>query len=117
MGTLIALFEINLVTLNLFAFALRASGPFAAYGLGIIWKGATKHAGIASIVCGSAGAVIWQSMGDPFGLLAIVFGCTAGVVSFALTVLIEKALGAEAAPSAFAEDAIREQVAESQAGG
>jgi len=31
----IALFNISLITLNLFAFALRSAGPFAAYGLGL----------------------------------------------------------------------------------
>jgi len=114
LGILIALFKINLVTLNLFAFALRSSGPFAAYSLGLAWKGATKHSGLISIVCGSAGAIIWQLFENPFGILAIVFGCAVGVISFALTVVIEKAIGVEAAPSAYAEDSIREQVAESQ---
>ena len=100
----VALFHFNLVTLNLFAFALRSSGPFAAYGFALVWKGATKHSGLVSIICGSAGAIIWQMLGEPFGILVIVFGCAAGVVSFALTVLIEKALGVETAPGAFAED-------------
>jgi SSS family solute:Na+ symporter len=97
----IALFKINLVTLNLFAFALRSSGPFAAYGLGLAWKGATKHSGLVAIICGSAGAVVWQLLGQPFGILAIVFGCAVGALSFTVTVLIEKALGVEAAPSAY----------------
>ena len=113
LGIFIALFQINLVTLNLFAFALRSSGPFAAYGLGIIWKGATKHSGLVSIIFGSIGAVVWQLLQHPFGIMAIVFGCFMGVLSFTVTVFIERALGGETAPSAFAEDSISEQVAES----
>ncbi|MDR1443488.1 MAG: sodium:solute symporter family protein [Treponema sp.] len=97
----VALFRINLVTLNLFAFALRSSGPFAAYGLGLVWKDATKHSGLVSIICGSAAAVVWQLAGEPFGILAIVFGCAAGVLSFCITVLVEKARGVETAPSPF----------------
>ncbi|MDR1863928.1 MAG: sodium:solute symporter family protein [Treponema sp.] len=97
----VALFKINLVTLNLFAFALRSSGPFAAYGLGLTWKGATKHSGLVSIVCGSLAAVVWQILKEPFGILAIVFGCAVGAISFCATVFIEKAAGVEAAPSPF----------------
>jgi SSS family solute:Na+ symporter len=100
-GMLIALFKINLVTLNLFAFALRSSGPFAAYGLGLAWKGATTHAGLVAIICGSIAAIVWQVNKEPFGILAIVFGCAVGAISFSLTVLIEKKLGVEVAPSPF----------------
>ncbi|GHV44067.1 3-guanidinopropionate transporter [Spirochaetia bacterium] len=103
-GMCIALFKINLVTLNLFAFALRSSGPFAAYGLGLAWKGATKHAGLVAIICGSIAAIVWQVNKEPFGILAIVFGCAVGAISFSLTVLIEKKLGVEVAPSPFPSD-------------
>ncbi|MDR0997859.1 MAG: sodium:solute symporter family protein [Treponema sp.] len=100
----VALFRINLVTLNLFAFALRSSGPFAAYGLGLVWKDATRHSGLVSIICGSVAAVAWQLAREPFGILAIVFGCAVGVVSFCVTVLIEKGNGAEPAPSPFPKE-------------
>lgn len=102
-GMFIALFKINLVTLNLFAFALRSSGPFAAYGLGLAWKGATRSSGLVSIVAGSVAAVVWQLLGQPFGILAIVFGCAMGTLAFALTTLIETKMGKEPAPSAFTE--------------
>ena len=116
-GITIALFRINLVTLNLFAFALRSSGPFAAYGLGLIWKKATKNSGLVSIICGSLGAIIWQSLGEPFGLLAIVFGCSTGVISFVITVFIDRALGVEAAPSAYSADRISDTISEKAAEG
>jgi SSS family solute:Na+ symporter len=104
MGMCIALFKINIITLNIFSFALRSSGPFAAYGLALIWKDATKHSGLVAIIGGSIGAVIWQLLDQPFGILAIVFGCTVGALSFAATVLIEKALGVEIAPGAYPDE-------------
>jgi len=117
LGMVIALLQINLITLNLFAFALRASGPFAAYSLALVWDKATRHSGLAAIVCGSTGAVVWQILGQPFGIMAIVFGCAAGVCSFALTVFIERALGAEPAPSPYVNDVPEGETAESNSSG
>ncbi len=97
----IALFNISLVTLNLFAFALRSAGPFAAYGLGLAVKNATKNAGLISILVGSVAVVYWQLIGSPFGILAIVFGCFWGIVSFFAVTWIERKMGKPAAPSAY----------------
>lgn len=98
---IIALFNISLVTLNLFAFALRSAGPFAAYGLGLSVKGATKNAGIISIIVGSVAVVFWQLQGSPFGILPIVFGSFLGIVSFFAVTWIERAMGKPAAPSPY----------------
>ena len=46
---LIAMMNISIVTLNLFAFAMRSAGPFAAYGLGLAMPNATKNSGIVSV--------------------------------------------------------------------
>ncbi|MBP1754169.1 MAG: sodium solute transporter superfamily [Firmicutes bacterium] len=97
----IALFNISLVTLNLFAFALRSAGPFAAYGLGLAVKNATKNAGLVSILVGSIAVVYWQLIGSPFGILAIVFGCFWGIASFFLVTFVERKMGKPAAPSAY----------------
>lgn len=99
----IALFNISLVTLNLFAFALRSAGPFAAYGLGLAVKSATRNSGLISIVVGSIAVVYWQLIGSPFGILAIVFGCFWGIVSFFLVTWFETKMGRPAAPSAYLE--------------
>lgn len=99
----IALFNISLVTLNLFAFALRSAGPFAAYGLGLSVPYATKNAGLYSIIIGSIAVVVWQLLNQPFGILAIVFGCFCGTISFFLVAAIERKMGKPAAPTAFAE--------------
>lgn len=99
----IALFNISLVTLNLFAFALRSAGPFAAYGLGLTVKGATKNAGIVSIVVGSVAVLFWQISGSPYGILPIVFGSFFGMASFFIVTWVERAMGRPAAPSAYDE--------------
>jgi len=102
-STIIALFNISLVTLNLFAFALRSSGPFAAYALGLTVKDATKNAGIVSIVVGSIAVLIWQLLDSPYGILPIVFGCFLGVASFFLVTWVERSMGKPPAPSAYEE--------------
>lgn len=99
----IALFKINLITLNLFAFALRTAGPFAAYALGMVVPKATKNSGIISIVVGSIAVVSWQLLGGPFKILPIVFGSFCGVVTFFLVTNIELKMGKPSAPSAFLE--------------
>lgn len=100
----IALFKINLVTLNLFAFALRSAGPFAAYGLGLTVKNATKNAGIVSIVVGSIAVLYWQLTGSRFGILPIVFGCFFGLTSFFIVTWVERKMGKPAAPSAYVDN-------------
>ncbi len=87
--------------MNLFAFALRSAGPFAAYALGLAVPKATINAGKVSIIVGSITVVIWQILGEPFGILAIVFGCGCGLISFLLVNYMEHKRGAPPAPSAY----------------
>ena len=101
MSMCIAFAGVSLVTMNLFAFALRSAGPFAAYALGLACPKATPKTGMASIIVGSVGAVAWQLAGQPFGILAIVFGCFVGTAAFLITWAIEKSQGVAPAPSAF----------------
>lgn len=108
----IALFQISLVTLNLFAFALRSAGPFAAYGLGLAVPKATKNAGIFSIITGSVAVVLWQIFMPKSAVLPIVFGSAIGVLTFFLVTFIERGMGKPAAPSAYLTP---EQEAEAQA--
>lgn len=108
----IALFQISLVTLNLFAFALRSAGPFAAYGLGLAVPQATKNAGILSIVTGSIAVVLWQIFMSHSAVLPIIFGSAVGVLTFFLVTFIERGMGRPAAPSAYLTP---EQEAEMQA--
>lgn len=103
LAALICLFSIPIVTLNLFAFALRSAGPFAAYSLGLTIKRATKNAGIISIIVGSIAVIIWQILNGPFGILPIVFGCFCGVISFLLVTEVEIRKGVKPAPSAYLE--------------
>ncbi len=108
----VALFKIPLVTLNLFAFALRSAGPFAAYALGLVIPSATKHAGIFSIIVGSITVLIVQFRGEPYplGILPIIFGAFAGVVTFFLVTFIETKMGVPPAPSAFFNENIEKNI-------
>lgn len=94
----IALFQINIVTLNLFAFALRSAGPFAAYAFGLTVPNASKHSGLVSIIVGSIAVIYWQVTNSTHPILPIVFGCFMGTVAFFLTTFIEKN---NIAPSAY----------------
>ena len=70
----------------------------------MVVEDATKNAGISSIVVGSIAVVVWQLMGEPFGILAIVFGSFWSAVTFMLVTKIERGRGVPPAPSAFRED-------------
>lgn len=100
----ISLLQINIVTMNTFAFAIRCAGPFAAYGLGLVVPRATKHSGQISIITGTIGVIFWQMLsgGDFYlGILPVVFGCAVGTLTFFIVNAIEWKMGVEAAPSAF----------------
>ncbi len=99
----IALFEINIITLNIFAFMLRAAGPFSAFALGLIWRRASRTAGLISILAGSIFGIYWQIIKEPHGILAIVAGTVVGMLVFILTTWIERALGGKEAPPLFPE--------------
>ena len=84
-ATLIALGNVDIVTMNTFAFAIRCAGPFAAYGLGLVVKKAIPQSGIISIIAGTIGVVFWQiiSNGEFYmGIVPVVFGCAVGTLTF-----------------------------------
>ena len=103
----ISMFGVPIVTMNTFAFGIRCAGPFAAYGLGLVVKNATKNSGIISLVGGTIGFIFWQvlSGGDfLFGILPVVFGCFISVVVFFIVNAIEWSRGVEPAPSAYLDE-------------
>jgi SSS family solute:Na+ symporter len=100
----IALFQINIINLNIFSFMLRAAGPFAAFILGITFTKCSKHAGIVSILVGSAVGIYWQIAKEPFGILAIIAGTTASILAFLITSLIETKITKQYAPSLEAKE-------------
>ena len=80
---------------------------FAAYGLGLVVKNATRNSGILSLVGGTIGFIFWQvlSGGDfLFGILPVVFGCFVSVVVFFVVNAIEWKRGVPAAPSAYLDE-------------
>lgn len=100
---IIALFNIDIVTLNLFAFALRSAGPFAAYTLGLAWEKATPHSGLFAIIVGSVAAVIWQVSNSPLGIMPIVFGSACSAATLVITSIIEGKIGIKPAPSLYTD--------------
>ncbi|MBE6927076.1 MAG: sodium:solute symporter family protein [Ruminococcaceae bacterium] len=102
----ISMIGIDIVTMNTFAFGIRCAGPFAAYGLGLVVKKATKRAGIVSIITGTIGFVVWQILSEGgflYGILPVVFGCAIGVITFFAVNAVELKMGVKPAPSAFIE--------------
>lgn len=100
----ISLLNINIITMNTFAFAIRCAGPFAAYGLGLVVPRATKRSGQISMVTGTIGVIVWQvlSGGDFFlGILPVVFGCAVGTITFFFVNAIEWRMNIAPAPSAY----------------
>jgi SSS family solute:Na+ symporter len=100
----ISFFKIDIVMMNIFAFAIRCAGPFAAYGLGLVVPRATVRSGVLSIITGTIGVVYWQILsggGFYMGVLPVVFGSAVGVATFFIVNLIEWKLGVRPAPSAY----------------
>ncbi|SKA72336.1 sodium:solute symporter family protein [Desulfobaculum bizertense] len=108
----IALGNYSIISLLILAFTMRAAGPFAAFVFGLIYKPATAHAGLFSIILGSIAAVAWQQAGEPWGIMAIIFGAAVSTVSFFVISKIEIALGVEPAPLAITEEHERAAAAE-----
>jgi len=100
----IALFKIDIITLNVFSFMLRAAGPIAAFLLGLLWKNAGKSAGIVSIIIGSLVGIGWQILANqmkvdnPYGFLPVVVGSAASFLTFIVSTYIERAMGRPPAP-------------------
>ena len=105
----IAMLGVPIATMNTFAFGIRCAGPFAAYGLGLVVKNATKNSGVISLMAGTVGFCVWQwfTKGDlarGWGILPVVFGCAVSAIAFFAVNLIEWKKGVAAAPSAYAEE-------------
>ncbi|HLG27239.1 MAG TPA: hypothetical protein VI423_05590 [Paenisporosarcina sp.] len=97
----ISLFSQQIIPLLVFAFTIRSTGPFAAYILGLLWEKVTPNAGFYSIVIGTITGVGWQLAKEPFGIMAVIVGCVASLITFLLVNWIELKRGVPAAPSAY----------------
>ncbi len=93
----------QIIELLMFAFTLRATGPFAAYIFGLTKEDVTANAGLYSIIAGSIFGLGWQLAKEPFGIMAIIVGATTSLVVFFAVNIAEKKAGVPNAPSAFLE--------------
>lgn len=96
----IALRDPGIIPLLVFAFTLRSAGPFGAFIFGFLYKNATKNAGLGSVIIGSIAALAWQLAGEPYGIMAIVFGSIFSAASFFAIAIYEHSRGVPAAPPA-----------------
>ncbi|ADV65026.1 sodium:solute symporter family protein [Desulfurococcus mucosus] len=94
---LIALLRLDIITVNTFAFMLRAAGPFAPFLFGIFREKVSRNAGIVAIIAGSVAGVAWRLMGQPY-IGDVVLGSAVSVLAFIVTDKIEKALNRPLAP-------------------
>lgn len=99
----IALSKAEIIPLLVFAFTLRSAGPFAAFVFGLIYEKATVHAGIYSLLLGSIAAFVWQYLGEPYGIMAIVLGSIVSTIVFFGVAFLESKMGIPPAPLAITE--------------
>lgn len=97
----IAMTSGKIIELLVFAFTLRATGPFAAYIFGLIWEEVTPRAGFYSIIAGLVAGLGWQLAKEPFGLMSIIAGSLASLIVFLVVLSIDKKEGRPFAPSAY----------------
>jgi len=99
----IALFSQDIIGLLVFSFTLRATGPFAAYILGLMWEKVTPGAGIWSIMAGLIAGLVWEMINGEkqFGVMSIIVGSLASLLVFLIVVIIERHAGVPYAPSAY----------------
>ncbi len=97
-GIIIAFFSRQIIELLVFAFTIRATGPFAAYLFGLLADYVTPHAGLVSIIAGTLAGLAWQIAGQPFGVYAVIIGSLVSLFSFLLVVKYDRLRGVPGAP-------------------
>jgi solute:Na+ symporter, SSS family len=100
----ISLFSQQIIPLLVFAFTIRSTGPFAAYIFGLLWEKVTPNAGLWSIIIGSIVGFYWQFAKEPFGIMAVVAGGSASLITFLIVMWIDRSRGVPSAPSAYDQD-------------
>ncbi|BDH47352.1 sodium:solute symport protein [Salmonella enterica subsp. enterica serovar Choleraesuis] len=84
LGIIIALASQQIIELLVFAFTIRATGPFAAYLFGLLASAPPRRAGFISIATGTVCGIAWQAAGQPFGIYAVIIGSLASLLSYLL---------------------------------
>ena len=109
---LIALTSNQIIPMLVFAFTLRSAGPFAAFIFGLVYEKATVNAGFYSLLLGSVAAFIWQYKGEPYGIMAVVFGSVVSTIVFFAIAIFESSRGVPPAPPAITQEHIDAHKAE-----
>ena len=98
--------DIGIIDLLVFGFTMRSAGPFAPFLFGFIIEKVTKTAGLAAIICGSIAALIWQLLGEPYGIMSLVFGSIVSTIVFFVVSKITIGMGEPPAPPAITAEHI-----------
>ncbi|ROO26825.1 sodium:proline symporter [Salinisphaera orenii MK-B5] len=80
-ATLLALYIPELVTLWIVGTAMLVSGILAPVLFGLFWPRVTPTAGVASMWVGLLVAILWQLLGQPFGLHPVFIGLPLSIVT------------------------------------
>lgn len=102
----IAITNTQVIPLLVFAFTIRSAGPFASLIFGLIYKKSTVASGKLSLLFGSIAAFIWQYLGEPYGIMSVVFGSIVSTVVFFTVAIIQSSMGVPPAPSAITDEHI-----------
>lgn len=97
-GIVIAFFSQQIIELLVFAFTIRATGPFAAYLFGLLAQYVTPRAGLVSIIAGTLAGLLWQLAGQPFGVYAVITGSLVSLFSFLGVLKYDKSKGVPGSP-------------------
>lgn len=111
----IALTNTQVIPLLVFAFTIRSAGPFAALIFGLLYKKSTVGSGKLSLIFGSIAAFIWQYLGEPYGIMSVVFGSVVSTIVFFVVAKIQISMGYEPAPPAITDEHIEKYNKEQEA--
>ncbi len=79
-----------ILVLTGFSWAVIASTNLWPLLFGLYWKGASRTGAFASMIAGSATAIIWTWLGKPFGIHGFIAGTTVSFVVILIVSLVKR---------------------------
>lgn len=92
-ATGIAFMSQAIIPLLVFAFTIRSTGPFAAFIFALVWRRTSRLAGLASVIVGTVVGFGWEIGKQPFGLMSVIAGATAGLLVFLVIHVVDARRG------------------------
>jgi len=79
-----------ILVVTAFSWAVIASACLWPVVLGVYWKRGTRAGATASMIAGTATALLWMAAGKPFGIHGFIPGVTVSLVAFVVVSLLTK---------------------------